>query len=44
MARGWDRIVEDKWKAVSAALTSAADDVLRTSSRHQPNWFSDSQS
>jgi len=39
-----DGTVEEKWKAVSAALTSAADGVLGTSSRRQPDWFSDSQS
>jgi len=39
-----DGIVEEKWKAVSAALTSVADDVLGTSSHCQPDRFSDSQS
>ena len=39
-----DGAVEEKWQVVSAALTSAAADVLGTSSRHQPDWFIDSQS
>ena len=38
-----DEVVEEKWRAVSTALTTAADNVLGTSSRHQPDWFSDSE-
>ena len=34
--------MEEKWQVVSAALAFVADNVLGTSSRRQPNWFSDS--
>ena len=32
----------EKWQVVKNALTSAADNVLDFSSRHQPDWFADS--
>ena len=35
--------VVGKWEAVRGALTSAAEDVLGTTTRRQPDWFQESQ-
>ena len=34
--------VVGKWQAVRGALTSAAEDVLGTTTRSQPDWFQES--
>ena len=36
-----DGVVEEKWQAVSAAISSTGTEVLGTSSRYQPDWFID---
>lgn len=39
-----DGDVMAKWEAVRSAMTSAADDVLGTTARRQPDWFQESMS
>ena len=38
-----DGSVEEKWKVIRSALTKAAESVLGSEQRHQPDWFQESK-